>query len=89
MEIPPLFNRRLIKATQEALDYEKGRSRELLALLQAEKAHSQELIELLQKVEVRNSAALQYRSAAFPTVTEDGWVETFDDFGQKVFIKPN
>lgn len=72
-----MFNRRLIDTLQAALDHEKRRC--------------QELIEVIQKIENRNSAALQYRSAAFPTVhdIEDGWVETFDDLGQKVFIKPN
>ena len=70
-----LFNRALVKSLQVALEYEKKRS--------------QELLELLQRIENRHSEALQYRSASFPTVKEEGWVETYDDLGQKVFIKPH
>jgi len=70
-----LFNREVIKALQEALEFERKRYGELLQILQ-----NQEKV---------NTAALQFRSAAFPTVMEEGWVETFDDLGQKVFIKPN
>lgn len=71
---PLLFNRSLVRILQTALDHEKRRC--------------QELIELLQKVENRTSAALQYRSAAFPTINEEGWIETFDDMGQRVSVDP-
>lgn len=75
MEILPLFNRRLIKALQVALDHEKNRNHELL--------------EIIKKVENRFKEALSYQSASFPTISEDGWIETYDDLGQKVLIKPN
>jgi len=70
-----VFNRKLVKTLEESLAFERKRS--------------QDLIEILQNVEKRTEEALLYRSASFPTVNEDGWVETYDDLGQKVFIKPN
>ncbi|OQA61436.1 MAG: hypothetical protein BWY41_00116 [Candidatus Atribacteria bacterium ADurb.Bin276] len=70
-----MFNNKLIKHLKDSLEYERKRNSELMGILS--------------NVETYFGEALQPRSASYPSLDEDGWLETYDDLGQRVLIKPN